>query len=292
MKENFHFSFRLPRCVRSSPSAQTLSMKLIKVSKFTLAMVKALQETPTKDLGTEFEFLTRFYLTKELEEIIPLVYYAIYFSNLIRYVNELFILRALVPEVAKEAGFPDLVVENTPVMKEYDYEYLVYVGDTPPEIIKEYHKDPAKWIQAFAKVAHRTGTLPLFEEMTSCRLGLEYDKTFDQYAFCALLNVDPSEEVWERFFRAEGTSAFLEKIILEKQARYQKLPLVAVDFGTKVVDELPVIEIHCLPSFSGELIMIVESEVKTNLDFLETELSKIITQKFVDPSLPRFSDPS
>lgn len=263
-------------------------------------MVKALQEIPTDDLGKEFEFFDRLGLTEGFSQIVSLADYAIYFSYLNQRANENFILRALVPEVAKEAGFSDLVDENISVMREYDYEYLVYVGDTPPKVIEEYRKNSTRWIHAFAKVARRAGTLPSFIEMSNSVGLLDYVKVFNEYAFCALLNADPSEEAWNRFFRSvhepEGEGPiFLEEIILEKQARYQKLPLVAVDFGTKVVDELPMIEIHCLPSFSRELIMIVESEVKTNSDFLETELSRFITQKFVDsadPCLSRLPDSS
>lgn len=248
-------------------------------------MVKALQEIPTEDISTEFEFIDRLGLTKGFSQIISLAEYAIYFSHLTRYVHEDFILRALVPEVAKEAGFLNLVEKSTPVMKEHDYEHLVYVEDTPPLVIEEYHKDPTRWIQAFAKVARRAGTLPSFAEMSTQPFGQEYFRTFNQYAFCALLNADPSEEDWKRFLRAvdepEGEGpVFLEEIILEKQARYQKLPLVAVDFGMKVVDELPMIEIHSLPAFNGELI--VGSEAKISLEKIET---KVFSRKFTNPAV-------
>ena len=264
-------------------------MKLVNISKFTLAMVKALQEIPTEDISTEFEFIDRLGLTEGFSKIISLAEYAIYFSHLTRYVHEDFILRALVPEVAKEAGFLNLVEKSTPVMKEHDYEHLVYVEDTPPLVIEEYHKDPTRWIQAFAKVARRAGTLPSFAEMSTQPFGQEYFRTFNQYAFCALLNADPSEEDWKRFLRAvdepEGEGpVFLEEIILEKQARYQKLPLVAVDFGMKVVDELPMIEIHSLPAFSGELI--AGSEAKISLEKIET---KVFPRKFTNPADPCLS---
>ena len=269
-------------------------MKLLKVSRSTLAMVKAFRNIPTAVLNQDFEYFDRLSLTKEFSNVVVLAEYAVYFSYLIDYVEDDFILRALTPEVAKEAGFPNLVDENAELTEEDMLDHLVYVEDTPPEVIAAYYEDPKKWIQAFALTNFRKGTLPSFIEMTADLPRGKYNEVFYEYVFSALLSMDPSYGDWKKLFHIlddeenhDREVILLEEAILEKQAKYEKQILVAVDFALKIVDGLPLFEIHRLPDYSSELIMIIVNEVKTDLNFFEAEWENF-SQSWVDSSHPQY----
>lgn len=243
------------------------SEKFLKVSNLTLSMLKAFRKNST--IVEKIFFLGDRLArsdSEKLSHVVRRAEYSIYDTYLVDYIEPDFILRGLVPEVAKEAGFPDLVVD-APLMKEYDFNYDVYVEDTPAQIIEAYYRDPKTWIHAFARVNYRKGTLPSFMEMSSSDIGNAFFTEYYSSLFLALLESDPTEKEWREVFRVTNKAKShetirCERLILEKQAKYGKQVLVATS---------PPGIIYRFPDYSRFLMLFLNEEIQTDLSFFECE---------------------
>lgn len=182
------------------------------ISQKTLAVVKAIETISKKKRGSNFaQTLVVYFGLIGRDSVYDFLNYAIYFSDIIEKIDSDLFLECLVPEVVKEAGYPELIPEDTPVKQLEGWKVNVYDGSVPPLIKKLYLENPQKWSGAFAKVnkAKGSGFLPYFCDfirnesyersqgsVRSFERENEIERTHEANLSCALLNMNPSEEQW------------------------------------------------------------------------------------------------
>lgn len=170
------------------------------ISQKTLAVVKAIETISKKKRGSNFaQTLVVYFGLIGRDSVYDFLNYAIYFSDIIEKINSDLFLECLVPEVVKEAGYPELIPEDTPVKQLEGWKVNVYDGPVPPLVAKLYSENPQKWSGAFAKVnkAKGSGFLPYFcDFIRNESYESEIEQTHEANLSCVLLNMNPSEESW------------------------------------------------------------------------------------------------
>ncbi len=200
-----------------------LASQMKSISKKTLAVVKAWEECrkEVENFDNDYSFMERlesFESKKIKANVLDFNIYSEYFTDLTKYVDSAKILRGMVPQVAKEAGFSKLVPFDTPVVRETIIsEFWVYEGEVPMSIVEAYHQDPKTWIEAFAKVMREDGSLPCMCEFVKDSQTKEYFSEWEDLRFKAvsaiLLEEDPSTQEWERVME----SLALPELTLEEE---------------------------------------------------------------------------
>lgn len=140
-------------------------MKKMTPNKFSLAAIRVWDEllkSPSgiKFLSDELEISQKFhFLWRDTD--VGYEMYTEYFTSDIELLDHSRVVRALVPEVAREAGFLDFSETNLPISNQTTFGgHFQYVSDVPEGLLDHYIANKRQWINAFVVVCMRNNTLP------------------------------------------------------------------------------------------------------------------------------------
>lgn len=134
-------------------------------TKFSLAAIRVWGELLKSPEGKEFlseelEITEKFFMLWKYTDV-DYEMYTEYFAPDIELLDHSKVVRALVPEVAQEAGFIDFVETNCPISNRnttrghFEYETLI-----PDNLLQHYIANKRQWINSFVSVCMRNNTLP------------------------------------------------------------------------------------------------------------------------------------